>query len=78
MSNDKSAAPSQKCGAHTELFTGPGVRVTRCGCGTVHLTLLAQGVTVRMTSEQFRNVSSGLRAAAERLDTSATQSTCVN
>lgn len=61
------AAP-KKCGPHTELALNDAVRVTRCACGTVHVTLLGSGVTVRMSSEAFRGVASGLKAASERLD----------
>ncbi|AUX48154.1 hypothetical protein SOCE26_096840 [Sorangium cellulosum] len=61
-------ASSKKCGPHTELASNDATRVTRCGCGTVHITLLGPGVTVRMSAEAFRGVTSGLKAAAERLD----------
>jgi hypothetical protein len=56
------------CGSHTELTSNSAVRVTRCACGTVHVTLLASGVTVRMSAEAFYDVASGLNAAADRLD----------
>ena len=62
---------SQKCGPHTELGSNEAVRVTRCPCGTVHVTLLASGVTVRMSSEAFRGVAAGLVAAADRIDEGA-------
>lgn len=61
------ASPS-KCGSHTELTSNDAVRVTRCACGTVHVTLLRSGVTVRMPADAFRSIASGLKAAAERLD----------
>lgn len=64
------ASPNQ-CGPQTELLSNETVRVTRCGCGTVHVTLIRSGVTVRMPSEAFRSVASGLKAAADRLDESA-------
>jgi hypothetical protein len=56
------------CGPHTDLASNDAVRVTRCPCGTVHVTLLGSGVTVRMSAETFRNSMIGLRAAAERLE----------
>lgn len=59
------------CGPHTELCSSETVRVTRCSCGTVHMTLLRSGVTVRMSTEAFRAVASGLRSAADRLEDSA-------
>lgn len=64
------ASPS-KCGPHTELASTDAVRVTRCGCGTVHMTMVRSGVTVRMPSDAFRGVASGLKAAADRLDEGA-------
>jgi hypothetical protein len=56
------------CGQHAELSSNPAVRVTRCPCGTVHVTLLTSGVTVRMSTETLRGVAAGLRGAAERLE----------
>jgi hypothetical protein len=58
----------KKCGSHSELASNEAVRITRCPCGTVHVTLLGPGVTVQMAAEAFRNVASGLKAASERLD----------
>ena len=49
------------CGPQTELMSNNAVRVTRCTCGTVHVTLVASGVTVRMQADAFRNVVAGLR-----------------
>jgi hypothetical protein len=70
------------CGSHTELTSTNAVRVTRCSCGTVHVTLLASGVTVRMSADAFHNVAAGLNAASERLeerpDFSSTGSTSIN
>jgi hypothetical protein len=70
------------CGQHTELLSNNAVRVTRCACGTVHVTLQASGVTVRMPQDAFRNVAAGLRAAVEKLDSSteitSTGSTSIN
>lgn len=64
------ASPNQ-CGPHSELLSNETVRVTRCGCGTVHVTLLRSGVTVRMPSEAFRAVAAGLKTAADRLEDGA-------
>jgi hypothetical protein len=70
------------CGQHTELLSNNVVRVTRCTCGTVHVTLVASGVTVRLPADVFRNVAAGLRAAADKLESSAeisaTGSTSIN
>jgi len=71
--------PSKPCGQHTELASNNSVRVTKCTCGTVHITLLASGVTVRMSADALRGTASGLRAALERMDeTSALGSTTIN
>ena len=64
-------ASPKKCGPHTELTSNDAVRVTRCSCGSVHVTLLGPGVTVRMSAEAFRGVASGLKAATERLEDDA-------
>jgi hypothetical protein len=70
------------CGQHTELISNNAVRVTRCTCGTVHVTLNASGVTVRMTADAFRGVVAGLHGAADKLESSAeitaTGSTSIN
>lgn len=70
------------CGPHTDIVSNNAVRVTRCTCGTLHVTLVASGVTVRMSPEVFRTVSAGLRGAAEKLEEqpviSATGSSSIN
>jgi hypothetical protein len=70
------------CGTHVELVSNEAVRVTRCTCGTVHLTINTSGVTLRMQPEAFRNAVAGLRGAVEKLDASqpitATGSTSIN
>jgi hypothetical protein len=70
------------CGQQTELISNNAVRVTRCTCGTVHVTLNASGVTVRMTADAFRNVVAGLHGAADKLENAAeitaTGSTSIN
>jgi hypothetical protein len=70
---------SNSCGPHVELGSNAAVKVTRCPCGTVHVTLLGSGVTVRMSADALRGVAGGLKAALEKLDT-PTQlgSTCIN
>jgi hypothetical protein len=56
------------CGPHTELASNNAVRVTRCTCGTVHVTILSSGVTVRLSVEATRGLANGLRAAMERME----------
>jgi hypothetical protein len=59
---------TKTCGQHTEIASNNAVRVTRCTCGTVHVTLLGNGVTVRMPAEAFRTAAAGLQAAIDRID----------
>jgi hypothetical protein len=71
------------CGPHTDLISTNAVKVTKCTCGTLHVTMVASGVTVRMSPEVFRGVYAGLRGAAEKLDEqppaiSSTGSTSIN
>lgn len=70
------------CGQHTELVSNNAVKVTRCTCGTLHVTVVPSGVTVRMSPEVFRNFAAGMRAAevrfGEATEISATGSTSIN
>lgn len=70
------------CGPQTEIATNNVVRVTRCACGILHVTHLANGVTLRMTGEQLRAASIGFAAALEKIDEpvefSSTGSTSIN
>lgn len=75
MAAEVQMASPRQCGPHTELTSNDTVRVTRCACGTIHVTLMRSGVTVRMTADSFRSVAAGLRAAAERIDESVLQGT---
>ena len=59
-------AEPNRCGPHAELINNGTVRVTRCTCGTVHMTMIPSGVTVRLSAEHFRLLSSGVRMAADR------------
>lgn len=61
--------PSPKsCGPHTELASNNTLKVTRCSCGTMHVTLLRSGVTVRLSADALRGVASGLHSALEKID----------
>jgi hypothetical protein len=70
------------CGQHTELVSNNAVRVTRCTCGTFHVTLAASGVTVRMNADAFRGVAAGLGKAVEKIteatEITSTGSTSIN
>jgi hypothetical protein len=73
-------AESNRCGPHTELINNGTVRVSRCNCGTVHMTMIPSGVTMRLSAEHFRLLSAGVRIAAEKLDEALPRidSSCVN
>ena len=60
--------PKSPCGQHVELSSNDAVRVTRCGCGTLHLTLKASGVTVRLSADGAKGLTKGLITASERLE----------
>jgi hypothetical protein len=70
------------CGPQTEVASNNVARVTRCSCGILHVTLLGNGVTVRMTAEQFRGVATAFATTLERIDEpvefSSTGSTSIN
>lgn len=74
-------AEPNRCGPHTELVNNGTVRVTRCSCGTVHMTVIPSGVTMRLSAEHFRLLSGGIKIAAEKMDESVVpriDSSCVN
>jgi hypothetical protein len=58
MSENKSA-----CGPHVEVVRTEGVRVARCPCGTIHVTLQRSGVTVQLAAEHFAEVVQALSLA---------------
>lgn len=58
----------QPCGPHVELTSNPGVRVTRCACGAVHVHLKASGVSLQLDETQLRHVANGLSGATRLLD----------
>jgi hypothetical protein len=51
------------CGAHVELVRNETTRITRCGCGQVHLTFLRNGVSVQLSGEHFRELAQGVAEA---------------
>lgn len=69
---------SNTCGSHTELVANNAIRVTRCACGTVHMTLIASGVTLRMSLDAFRAAAAGMKSATERLDASHVGGATIN
>jgi hypothetical protein len=63
-----SGGESKKCGPHVELVSNQAARVTRCGCGTIHLQMHGNGVTLRLPAEGFRHVANALSAAVRLID----------
>ncbi len=61
-------AERKPCGKHTELAANESARITRCGCGAVHLTLLTNGITVRLRDESLRNLTHALMSALDRVE----------
>ena len=51
------------CGAHVELVRNATTRITRCGCGQVHVSFLRNGVSVQLSSEHFRELAQGVAEA---------------
>jgi hypothetical protein len=70
------------CGPHIEIVSTDAIRVTRCPCGTMHVTMQASGVTVRLSAEALRGITAGLTAAVEKMDeppaVTSTGSTSIN
>lgn len=58
------------CGKHSLLIANSAIRVTRCACGAVYMTVIASGVTVRVSDSTLREMASGLTAAVGTLDAS--------
>jgi hypothetical protein len=61
----------RSCGKHVDLATNGSVKITQCPCGTLHVTLNASGVTVRMTEETFKAATSAFLAATDKVTGSA-------
>lgn len=56
------------CGKHTELASNEAVRITQCPCGTVHVTLAANGITLRLAEGALKNVTRGLMTALDKVE----------
>jgi hypothetical protein len=59
--------PKRACGAQTELVKNDAARVTRCGCGTIHLHLQKSGVSLQLPEDTFLQVLAALNQAREGL-----------
>ena len=59
---------SKRCGQHVELSSNDQARITRCTCGTIHIHVHAQGLTLRMSPDQFRHVANAFTAGQRLID----------
>ncbi len=64
-------AQRKGCGKHVELAANESARITQCPCGTVHLTLAQNGITIRLSGDALRNVTRGLMTALDKVDEAA-------
>lgn len=64
-------AQRKACGKHIELAANESARVTQCPCGAVHLTLLANGLTVRLNGDALKNVTRSLMTALDKVEEEA-------
>jgi hypothetical protein len=63
------ADPNRRsCGPHAELAANEAVRVTRCPCGTVHLTFAANGVTLRLKDDALAPLTRGMMQALDKVE----------
>jgi hypothetical protein len=70
-----SPGPAKKrpCGPHVELASNATTRITRCGCGTIHVHLNAHGISLRLPDgDALRHVANAFSAASNVLDHEAT------
>jgi hypothetical protein len=66
---------SKRCGAHVEIVKTAAIRLTRCACGTYHLSLLAKGISLQLSADELRAVARDLGATAEELAAGAPAAT---
>ncbi len=62
------STPKKPCGPHIELSSSKAARVMRCPCGTIHIHLAAQGITLRVNGEDLRHLGNALSAASRLID----------
>lgn len=59
------------CGKHVQLASNDAVRISQCPCGSVYLTLIANGVTVKLSEEGLKNATRGLMTALDKVEEAA-------
>jgi hypothetical protein len=58
------------CGKHSEISSNEHVRITQCTCGTVHVTFIKNGVTLRMNEDGLRQATRSMMLAVDHVDES--------
>ncbi|GAC1353313.1 MAG: hypothetical protein NVS3B20_17040 [Polyangiales bacterium] len=58
----------KKCGSHVELAANKAARITRCACGTLHVHLHAQGLSLRLDESSLRHVANAMSGALRLVD----------
>jgi hypothetical protein len=62
-------AKRKPCGPHVELASNAAARITRCACGTIHVHLHAQGISMRLPGDEaLRHIANALSAASRVVD----------
>ncbi|MFO0550383.1 MAG: hypothetical protein U0271_18455 [Polyangiaceae bacterium] len=61
-------ADKRPCGKHTELASNDAAKITRCPCGTVHVTLHSNGVTFRLSDQQMKSMTRALMLSLDKLE----------
>ncbi len=51
------------CGPHIDLVKTDNVRISRCPCGTLHMNLVRNSITVQLAPEHFAEVVQALSLA---------------
>ena len=57
----------KRCGPQTELSTNAAAKITRCGCGTIHLHIVRSGITLQLSTEHFAELSATVAGAHDAL-----------
>ncbi len=60
-----------KCGQHAVLTSNAVVRITQCGCGTYHVTLVRRSLTLQMGEAEARAIAEGFGVALRVADAEA-------
>jgi hypothetical protein len=53
----------QSCGPRTEIVRTEGVRISRCTCGTLHVSFTRNGLTMQLTEEHFDEAAQAMALA---------------